>query len=61
MKHQSLHKVCEGSIYPKYICSICGEKLWTMTSKTTHWQEWLYTKDNKRHYKNKCNFRKDKL
>ena len=47
----------EYSIYPKYKCGHCGEKLWTMKGPKTNYQEWLRTKDGRRHFKNRCNLR----
>jgi len=55
MKHLSLGRPVEMSFEPKYVCKVCGEKLYTRRSPKTKWQEWLYTKDGRRHFKNKCN------
>ena len=55
MNHLSLGRPMEASMGPKYICRVCGEKLYTRRAANTNWQEWWYTKDNRRHFKNRCN------
>jgi len=45
----------ECSLYPKYECLVCGEKLWTMRAEVTSGDEWCFTLDGRRHYKNRCN------
>lgn len=53
-KHLSLPRVAECSMHPKYKCNKCGEILWTERSIRSGGQEWLITKDGKRHYKTRC-------
>jgi len=55
MEHLSLGQPMEASIYPKYVCKICGNKLYTRKSPKTNWQEWFYTTNGQRHFKNRCN------
>ena len=47
----------ECSIYPKYECPVCGEKLWTMRTAVTGGKEWCFTLDGRRHYKSRCNLK----
>ena len=54
-EHIGLGRPTEGSIYPAYKCRVCGEDLWIMKGADTNWKEWLFTKDNRRHYKTRCN------
>jgi len=39
-----------------YLCPICKQKLWTLRSPDTNWQEWCFTENEERHFKNRCNF-----
>jgi len=39
-----------------YWCPMCEQDLWTEKSERTNHQEWWFTKDKKRHFKNHCNF-----
>lgn len=55
MEHLSLSRPMEASLGPKYVCKICGEKLYVRRTPKTNWQEWWYTKDNRRHFKTRCN------
>lgn len=56
-EHLRLPFVGEFSLGPKYVCSVCGEKLRTEKSERTNWQEWYFTIDGRRHYKNRCNLK----
>ena len=47
--------VGEFSLGPRYVCKICGEELVTEKSERTGCQEWWFTMDGRRHYKNWCN------
>lgn len=58
--HISLGRPIEISLGPRYRCPVCGNLLWIERSPRTYWQEWLYTEDDKRHYKTKCNLAKDR-
>ena len=59
-EHLNLHFYGELSLGPKYVCKICGEKLVTEKSERTGWQEWWFTMDGRRHYKNRCNLKEEK-
>ena len=48
----------EFSCGPVYQCPICHQKLRTEKWEETNWQEWCFTMDGKRHFKNRCNFAK---
>ncbi len=56
--HLALPFAGEFSLGAKYVCRICGEKLRTEKSERTRWQEWWFTLDGRRHYKNRCNLKK---
>lgn len=58
MEHLGLPCVGEYSMGYPWICKTCGKKLRTEKSAKTNWQEWYFTADNKRHFKNKCNIKK---
>lgn len=47
--------VGEYSSIPRHECPRCGEPLWTERSERTGWQEWLFTRDGRRHFKTRCN------
>ena len=51
----SLPMVAELSLYPKYKCPECGEKLYTVKSEKTKWREILETKDGRKHIATRCN------
>lgn len=53
--HLRLTLAAELSLGPRYRCPVCGEQLWTERSARTHWQEWWFTRDRRRHYKTRCN------
>ena len=53
--HQSLGEPATLSLKPRYYCPVCKEPLWTERSQRTRWQEWLFAKGWKRHYKTRCN------
>ena len=59
-EHLELSFAGEISLGPKYVCKVCGEKSHTEKSGRTNWQEWLFTSDNRRHYKIRCNLAKEK-
>ena len=48
-----MNKIASYSIYPKFTCKRCGQKLWT--NQNNNGYILLVTRDGKRHYKNKCN------
>lgn len=54
-EHLGLNFVGSYSLGAKYVCPICHHKLWCEISQRTHGQEWLMTRDDKHHFKNRCN------
>jgi len=60
LKHIELSRPIEISLGPVYQCKICGKLLWTRKAPETNWQEWLFTIDEERHYKTRCNLAKTK-
>jgi hypothetical protein len=60
MKHLNLGRPISISLGPAYRCKICGELLWTEKSPRTSWKEWLFTEDDRRHFKSRCNLKQQK-
>jgi len=55
--HLTLPVIGEFSMHPVYKCPVCGEKLWTEKGARTKGEEWCFTEDGRRHYKNRCNLK----
>lgn len=53
-----MNKVSEMSLYPKFKCLSCKEKLWIVRSEKTQWKEILQTMDGRKHLKTRCNLTK---
>jgi hypothetical protein len=54
---KALSLPCVGtfSSKPIYRCKTCGAGLYTERSDRSQGNEWLFTRDGKRHFKTRCN------